>query len=257
MLEFRIPEVGDKLLFEALLEPTDSAVKFVKLKGIGDDKIIRIRGKKNRVAVGVPYCENLIRRLVEEGEDTPREIKKMSNEYDFHLVSLSCSFLPDPECNFAWARFGVELIARSKAGTIHREKPIAYDMFPEEILSKIGYKREISFTPRLKFNIGPVDVDAKPIDATTQKKYTIYEPQMFAFGVNTSKAMWDFKSTEEKGIWGNKRDLLLIARTPKESNVKGRFILAAEVKSHLAKLIPVPIARKKDRIVDAEWNLSE
>lgn len=256
MFEFHIPEVGDKILFEAVLEPADPAVKFAKGKGIGEDKIIEIRGKKNRVAVGVPYYENLISRFAEEGEELSREIKKMSDDYDFHFVSLSCSFLPDPECKFSWARFGVELRAKSKTGTLCKERPIAYDMFPEEILSQIRCKREISFSPELKFSIGSVDVDAKLIDVTTQKEYIVYEPQIIAFGINTLKAIWDFKSTKEKGVWGNKRDLLLIVRAPKQSRIKGRFILAAEVKSPLTKWLPISISRKKD-IVDADYDLSE
>lgn len=214
MLEFRAPEVGDKILFEALLEPTQSAVKFAKAKGIGKDKIIEIRGKTNRFAVGVPYYENLISRLTAEGEELPHEINRMSDDYDFHFVSLSCSFLPDPDCRFTWARFGVELNARPKTGTLHKEKPIAYDMFPEEVLSGTKCRRVIRFAPGLKLDLDPVDVGKELIDVTTQKEFMVYEPQIFAFGVNTSKAIWDFKSTKEKGVWGNKRDLLLMVKTP-------------------------------------------
>ena len=256
MLEFRVPKVGDKILFESLLEPTDPGVRFAKGKGIGGDKIIRIRGKKNRVAVGVPYYENLISRLVEEGREIPREIKKMSDENDFHFVSLSCSFLPDDDCKFVWARFGVELSARSKSGTIPDVKPIAYDMFPNEVLSKIRCKKNTSFTPKLEFSFEPVEIGAE-IGSSTQREFIIYEPQIIAFGAKTSKAIWDFKSTEERGVWGNKKNLLLIVRTPKESKVKGRFLLGAEVGCKLADWIPIPISKRKEKAVDAKHDLSK
>ena len=256
MLEFRVPEVGDKILFEAVLEPTDPAVKFAKGRGIGEDKIIKIRGKKNRVAVGVPYYENLISRLVEEGKEIPREIKKMSDENDFHFVSLSCSFLPDDDCKFVWARFGVELSARSKSGTLLDAKTIAHDMFPNEVLSKIKCKKNTSFTPKLEFSFGPLEAGAD-IDISTQREFIVYEPQIIAFGVKTSKAIWDFKSTQEKGIWGNKKNLLLIVRTPKESKVKGRFLLGAEVGCKLTDWIPIPISKRKEKAVDAKHDLSE
>jgi len=68
---------------------------------------------------------------------------------------------------------------------------------------------------------------------------------------------WDFKSTKEKGIWGNKRDLLLIVRAPKNSKVKARFLLGAKVEINIGKLIKVPLTKRQDEVVDAEYGLSE
>ena len=85
----------------------------------------------------------------------------------------------------------------------------------------------------------------------------LYEPQITAFGINTSKVMWDFKRTEEKGIWGNKKDLLLIVRAPKNSHVKGRFLLGAEVEYDIGRWIPIPIGRRRDdEAVNVEYYLS-
>lgn len=260
MLKLPIPQLGDETLFEAALEPTASAVdKLAKSGDMGEGEINTVLGKKNKVAVGMPYYENLISRLIEEKEEIPHEIKQMSDNYDFHFISLSCSFLPDTECRFIWARFGVELSARTKdSGEPLDEKPIAYDIFPDEVLTEIKYKREINFGPELKFNLGVVNADMKLIDVKTQKDLVIYEPQIFAFGIRRSSVAWDFKSTKEKGIWGNKRNLLLIVRAPKNSKLKGRFLLGAEVEADMVigKLIQIPLTKRKDEVVNVEYDLS-
>lgn len=258
MLEFQAPEVGDEILFEAVLEPTAPAVKLAKGKGLGKGEIKAIRDtKKNKVSVGVPYYENLVSRLTAKKKEIPHEVKQMIEDYDFHFVSLSCSFLPDTGCKFAWARFGVELSARSQSGTLHEEKPIAFDMFPDEVLSATKCKKVIKIAPELKFSLGPIKVGSELVDVSMQREYIVYEPQIFAFGVNTAQVVWDFKSTKERGVWGNKRDLLLIVKTRKGSMVKGRFILSAEVGCKIAKWIPIPISKKKEKAVEVEYDLSK
>jgi hypothetical protein len=81
-----------------------------------EGEITVFRGKQNKVAVGVPYYENLGSRLQNLKEETPYEIKRLLNDYDFHYVRLSCSFLPDNDCRFDWARFGVELASTKSFG---------------------------------------------------------------------------------------------------------------------------------------------
>ena len=168
MLKYTIPKTSEETLFETSLEPSSYAVdKLVKGSDVGEAEIISFRGKKNRVAVGMPYSENLVSRLVEENEEIPSDIKRMCDNYDFHTVNLSCSFLPDPACRFNWARFGVELGARTESGETHMERPIAYDMFPDEVLSEIKYRRDFSFSPKLKFNLGVLSADTKLFDVKT------------------------------------------------------------------------------------------
>lgn len=255
MFKLSIPQVGDEILFEAILEPTGSAVdQLKKSEDIGEGEITTFHKKVNRAAVGVPYYENLISRF--EEEKIPHEIEMMINDYDFHFISLSCSFLPDTDCKFVWARFGVELSTRSQSGEL-QENPIAYDMFPDEILNEAICKREVTFAPELKFSVGVINVGVKPIDASTEKKSIVYEPQIFAYGINRPRVAWDFKSTKEKGIWGNKKDLLLIVRAPKNSNVKGRFLLGAEIEVNIGKWVRIPLSKRNDKVVDVQYDLSE
>ena len=94
MLKLSIPQLGDETLFEATLEPTASAVdKLVKGGDMGEGEINTVLGRENKVAVGMPYYENLISRLTEEKEEIPHEIKQMIDDYYFenllifHLVN--------------------------------------------------------------------------------------------------------------------------------------------------------------------------
>jgi hypothetical protein len=254
MITLSIPQAGDKILFEAILEPTESAVdKLKKSKDVGEGEITTFRNKVNRVAVGEPYYEDLISRL--EGEkEIPHEIERLLDDYDFHFVSLSCSFLPDTGCRFAWARFGIELNAQLESGD-SQEKPIAFDMFPDEILSEIAYKRDFTFKAGLKFKLGPIESGTDG-GVKTQEEYIIYEPHIVAFGINRSTVAWNFENTKEKGIWGNKRGLLLVVKAPKNSKVKGRFLLGAEVEYELLKGVRLSFSKRKDKVVDKEYNLS-
>jgi hypothetical protein len=208
MLEFALPSPRDEILFEAVLEPTAAALKKLeKREAAGEGVLATFRGKENRVAVGMPYYENLISRYAERAMEVPHEINKQTDEYDFHFVSLTCSFLPDTDCKFLWARFGIKLSAQSESGEL-QEQPIAFDMFPEEVLTEVRYRRVLSVSPGLELNLGATGADAD-ISLRTEKDVTVYVPQIIAFGINMSNVTWDFRSTEEKGIWGNKRDLFL------------------------------------------------
>jgi len=258
MLRLFIPQMSDKVLFEAMLQPSNFTVdKLLKEKEMGEGEISTIFGRKNKVAVGVPYYEDLISRLIEEKQEIPHEIKQMIDDYDFHFVFLCCSFLPDNRCKFIWARFGVELNAISKeVGELLKEKPIAYDMFPDEVLSKTIYKKDISLSPELKLDLSVIKTDMKLGKLDTQKEFFFYEPQIFVFGLRRSSVAWDFKSTTEKRVWGNKRNLLLVFKTPKKSKVKGRFIFGAEIEIDIGKLIRIAYSKRKDEIIDAEYDLS-
>lgn len=258
MLKMTIPPVRDETLFEITLEPIDSEVEeLVKRKDVGET--IDVKGKINRVTVGIPYYENLISRYIEKGEEISHEINQMKDNYDFHFVNLSCSFLPDRDCKFAWVRFTVELTAKSESGELYEEKPIAWDMAPDEINSMISYKREVGLSPEIKLTLGIVDVATEFIDFKAQKELIVYEPQITAYGVKTSSPIWDFESTEEKELRGNKKDLILIVKAPKNSKLKGRFSFNTEIeyKVGIRKWIPIFCSVKKDNVViNAEYDLS-
>lgn len=255
-MRFDIPNVRSDLLFEAILEPTATTVKkAAEDSGTGEGEIVA-RNQKNRVAVGVPYFENLVSRLNNKHEEIPYEIRQMMDQYDFHFVSLSCSFWPDSHAKFTWARFGIALNAKSKSGEPLAEKPIAYDIFPSDVTSQIKYSRETKFEAGLKFSFGPATVDPVSGSSTKTEEYLVYEPEIFAFGLRRSEVAWNFSSTKEKSLYGNKKDLLIIVRAPKDSKITGRFLLGAEVEFSIGKLIHLPLVRRDDKAVQIEYDLS-
>jgi hypothetical protein len=62
---------------------------------VDEGEIRTLRGKRNKVAVGLSYYENLTLRFRNLDEGIPFEIKKQTDDNDFHYVRLTCSFLPD------------------------------------------------------------------------------------------------------------------------------------------------------------------
>lgn len=253
MLESRIPDSAG-ILFESNLEPPQ--LEMTRLRnsaGTGEGEISVLRNKKNKVSVGIPYYENLTSRIHNLGEEIPYEIRKLTEHFDFHYTRLTCSFLPDSECRFEWARFGVNLVSDDISNPT---KPISWDISPSEVLSSIKCKKEFSFTPNLKFNIVPDIIEAGlESEFKETKDYVIYEPQITSFGLNGSNIIWDFQKTKEKGIFGNK-SLLLLIRSPKGIKVRGKFIIGAEVSSKLSSWIPFPVKNTDDKIVNVEYDLS-
>jgi hypothetical protein len=230
MYKITIPESSDNI-FESVFEPNQFSISKLRKDAVASEGMIDgFRGKKNRVAVGQPYKENLISRMQETNEEISHEIKKLSDKYDFHFVSMTCVFKPDTDCKFDWAGLGIELYAiDSKTGQHQASSisPIAYSLFPDEVSSEIKTKREISVTPELRFNILSLQSRVSTSTNKTQE-YIVYEPQIVSFGLNTSSVAWDFKSTKEKAVLGDKR-LQLVIQTPRDTKVKGRFVLGAEV----------------------------
>lgn len=257
MYQVTIPESRD-ILFESIFEPNPVGVnKLRKDFGASEGMIEGFKGKKNRVAVGQLYLENLISRMQAKNEEISHEIKRLAEKYDFHFVALNCVFWPDIDCKFEWARFGVELYAvDSKTGepVSMSSPPTSYSLFPDNISSEVKVKRGFGITPELKFNMVVEAGVSGSIDKT--EEYILYEPQITSFGLTTSKVAWDFKSTKERAVLGDKK-LQLVIQTPKGTKVKGKFLLGAEVSSSVSKWFPVPVSRRKDNAVEAQYDLSE
>lgn len=254
MITLNIPEYTGERLFETMLEPSVPTVdKLIKGTDMGAGEIRTLLGKRNKIAVGKPIFQKIASEDIDKERKITDEIKRMLPDYDFHWLSLSCSIEPDPDCTFSWVRFGVQLTAKSESGE-SAEKAIAWSIFPEELLSEINYERVVELSPELTLELATVKVGGKLGSRTTKQSFIAYEPKIYSFGFRRPKMAWNFKSTKEKGIWGDKKDLLLVVRAPKDSKIKGRFLLGAEVKS---KMGFIALSKREDRVVDDEYILSE
>jgi hypothetical protein len=239
----------DEVLFETTLEPEKQETELTK--GADDSEAILelFSGRKNTVAVGLPYYENITSMVRVEQNISP-ELEELINTHDFHFVSLSCSFLPDKDCNFTWARFAVELQAMPAS-----ESPIAWDLFPTEISTQIKESSSITVSPHLSFSLNSLKADATLFTVSNQRERFVYEPQIFSFGFRRSNVAWDFRGTTGKPIFGDRRNLLIIAMTPHESQLKGRFRLSAQVE--LDRLpFKLLLTKRANEIINQSYNLS-
>lgn len=237
-----IPEPGN-IWLEAVLEASTGADTITKGPDALERDLILQGGNHNCIAVGQPYFQ----KLGLKSKYATAEVKKLMGSYDFHLVSFSCSFLPDIDCKFTWAQLGVRLLASDKHGGALAEKPIAWNLFPVEVTSPINYTDGVSISPELSFKVDKLEADGKLFSVTSEKKWISYQPQLFSFGYRTSNIAWQFRETREKDLHGDVKDLLAILMAPQGSLVTGELKLSAEV-SFKGKIRG--IFSKKDSIQD-------
>jgi hypothetical protein len=245
-LKFIIPSVRNKPLFKGDLLPDDTRVFFEKCAALNmlrgskaeREKFERVQNernrlflnKKTRVSIGMPYFENLLSRLKSENEEIPYEIRRLAVDSDFHFVSFNCSFIPHEDCRVYWARFAVRLTATDELGEHLYYVPRVYEMFPDHVVEKAAYEKKADFSADFKFNLGLIKANIQGGKRTERKGLISYQPLIYAWGIGTDVAGWDFKSEGEQGIWGNKRNLLLIIRTPKGSHVWGTCDIFAKTR---------------------------
>jgi hypothetical protein len=250
MIDITIPETSE-MLFETTLEPEKQDLGSIKGEDISEGVIQLFLSKRNKVAIGLPYYENITPIIKRERKwELSQEMRENIEAYDFHFVSLNCSFLPDSACRFTWARFEVELFTFPIS-----EQPIAWDICPSEITTEVKQTQGITISPELCFKLDKTETSAKLFTVNTQKEFFLYEPQIFSFGFRRTNVSWDFRSTMEKGIWGDKRNLLLIVMVPQNSQLKGRFKVSAQVEIQRTPL-RLSFSKREDSIVNKMYNLS-
>ena len=244
-----IPETSE-VLFEATLETEQNDNGLTKGDDTSEGFIKPFLSRQNKVAIGLPFYENLMLKIKDK-EMLSHEIKQKIETHDFHFLSLSCSFLPDSECQFTWARFEVELSASPSS-----EKPIVWDIYPAEVITEIKQTTGIAVNPDFSFKLYNTEASAKLFTINNQREFIVYEPQIFSFGYRRTNVAWDFNSTAAKGIWGDKRDLFLIVMVPKNNQLKGRFKVSANVKKHLTSF-KLSVSKREDDVVNKLYKLSK
>ncbi|HKI07197.1 MAG TPA: hypothetical protein VKA09_02270 [Nitrososphaeraceae archaeon] len=262
MYQVTIPE-SKNIILESVFELNATVEsKLRKDFGTSEGMIESFKNKKNRVAISQPYLENLISSMQDKGEEISHGMRRLIDKYDFHFVALNCVFQPEIDCKFEWARVGLDLSAvnsKTRKPVSVSSPPITYSLFPENVLSEIKVKRGFGVTPELKFKIleEPLSLEAGMSGHVDKsEEYILYEPEITSYGLNTSKVAWDFKSTKERSVLGD-RKLHLVIQTPKDTKVKGKFLLGAEVSSSVSKWLPIPVSKRKHNAVEAHYDLSE
>jgi len=195
-------------------------------------EIETLSGKKNRLSVGEPEVWNLVELLRAKGEAIPAEVELMLGEYDFYHIRFVCTFRPDKDCKFVWARFGLRF---SKEGG---KAPVAHEMFPKEVYEEVKISRNFKIGPNLKYQFVGIE---------GEQEFIRYEPRIISFGLLQSDPNWDFSESQARDSVRGDKELFMILKAPKKMKVEAEFTFGAEVQTFLGLLPMVPIRTYKDK----------
>jgi hypothetical protein len=164
---------------------------------------------------------------------------------DFWSVRLAVSLVPDRGCRFTFARLTVILEATGPDGDV--DPPLAVDLFPREVGQSRSYKRSYGITPSLKLAFAEAAAKVS-VDSETLR----YEPNLVAAGLLTDRPSWTL-TNRSPGINGVS-ELFLLAKARKQTSLRARFGVGAEVRTALG---PVPLRRyANDELLDRAWPLT-
>lgn len=165
----------------------------------------------DEVMVGRPQIFSLMEIYEIEKIKSPADIQIMSKEYDFYLVELACSFVPQKKSEIINLKFKVDLdLLYVKSSSKHPERPIAYDMYPVEIFEEIQEKKSIGINPTLKFQ----EVKAGVGSFLREITFTRLIPIITGAGVLCPSVVWSFDKTENRKLEGVRR-MYMVIKTPK------------------------------------------
>jgi hypothetical protein len=198
-------------------------------------EIKTLSGKKNMLMLGEPEVLNLPELMKAKGAKIPGDIKLMLDDYDFYQVRVVCTFKPDKDCKFVWARLGMKLVDK-KEKSEQSKLPVAYDIFPKEIFDSVTVRRNYSIGP--KINYAFIEVGAT---AGGEQEYIKYEPEIVSYGLLQSNLYWDFSKSKAKDFILGDKELFTILKIPKGMKVEAEFIFGAEVYTFLGILPMIPL----------------
>jgi hypothetical protein len=224
------------VLFEAAFVPSEEFAH----KGVaaGGPEIGNVLGRKSRVLVGTPQSRNVLAHWP-ENDALDADIVAQRHDWDFFRVRLACSFVPARGSRLTWVRLSAALTAERASDEGDGAGPacVVFDLFPRDVTRERHYKRSFSITPSLKFAFAELGAQA-----STESDAIGYEPEMDAAGLLTPTPTWTFRSGDGSGLVGS-RELFILVKAPKGSNVTGQFHVGAELHSRLG---PIPLRSQLD-----------
>jgi hypothetical protein len=148
------------------------------------------------------------------------------------LVPLLCTFDPDPNVHFNYARIEGQLISAPDPG-----EAVAQEMFPKEINSAVQVSRDLKLSPKFTFH----EVEFEPVEVSTKKDYILYEPEILALHIGTAKPAWSLRSTSSKNVAGVKY-LFLVVNKPSGGAARLEINVGGRVQTNFG---PIPVAWAK------------
>lgn len=216
-------------------------------------EISTLLGKKNRLSVGIPETWNLIDLFKEKGVDIPAEVELLLDEYDFYQVRFVCTFKPDKNCKFVWARFGLKLFSIDEEKGNENKFPVAHDIFPKEVYEEVKVRRNFSIGPNFQYK----DFAQVGISSRSEQEFIRYEPEIISYGLLQPDPCWDFKKSRARDFIIGDKELFMILKAPKGMDVEVKFEFGAEVHTFLGLLPMIPIRiYKGESLVEGRYMIS-
>ena len=205
-----------------------SPIEVSPSKGPGDDQaaIETLLGKKNRVRLGAPRAHDW---LAELGRAVPDDVQRAVDKgYAFQKVCPSLTLLPDRGCIFLAVELSVELLGLPPAG----DRPLAYQVTPREVLYSVSVTERASRRIELggEGQLGVAKLLTKFVDENSiERAGARYLREVYGYGTNFSEVGWRLLAGGKLPLEGDVDELAFIAKVPPNSQLSGRFRIAAEI----------------------------
>lgn len=180
--------------------------------------VTSLLGDKNEIWLGRPEVFD-VRPLLPAKVPQGEFLRQILQTHDMVLIQFACSFRPHPQCEFV--RATVQVHIENEVEQV--EQPIAYDVFPAEVMMPVTYRRSFSISPSLKLGFVQVaQVEVSAFKKESSREYIIYQPEIVGFGKGESCPGWDFNRTSSRKIIGMK-DLFISIKKVKHSPIRLRL----------------------------------
>ncbi len=169
----------------------------------------------------------------------PRPIRMKLNQADFYVVRLSCSFRPvHDESRVEWARFRAALLPHTSTGG----QPLAFDIYPEQVVQEEKRQIKVTLSPSLKFQ----ELEASLGSADFGFEYTEQVPLISAAIGSGFDPSWDYKAGPGQEVQGVKWMHMLVKAPKGMTSAKVLLELEADVLVRGTRL-PVTLWRKQEQ----------
>lgn len=174
------------------------------------------------VTIGRPQCWDLTELAVARDQQLPPEMRLLLDASDFFLLQLACSFRPRQGTEVDWARFEVSL---RTGGT--GQQPVAFDMYPREVTTRIDRDVKLSISPSLKF----AGIEAGVGSLSTDIAMTRVEPSVIAYGLMESEPAWDYTAHAQAPLVGSRFGYIIVQRRKGAAAMTAVLRIVARVKA--------------------------
>ena len=172
------------------------------------------------VAIGQPQTWTL--QEIYSPNKLPRAFRSQLKQADLYVVYLSCSFLPiNKECRVEWARFRATLLSQTSTGT----RPLALDIYPQQVVQEIKKQVKVTLGPALKF----LEIEATIGNVEFGFEYTEQIPMISASIGTSFDPSWDYRAGPGHEVLGTKHMFLLLKAPKGLASAQALLDLEADV----------------------------